>query len=182
MVKRDLFRYIGLLLVLILGLIALRIWVFEPVTINEQMANNYIAQNDVILADRNAEIAYGDLVLYTVKNKKYVGRVIAKEGDSVTYMDDVLYRNEEVVHEDYLPSSSSSEYYTEDMTIASLTDNAHAAVPKGEFLILNDNRMDTRDSRTFGLIQEKDLIGRLTFRIYPLKQFGFIENGLEQQN
>lgn len=180
MVKRDLFQHIALLLVLILGIVALRVWVFEPVQINEQMANHYLAKDEVIVATRNTELNYGDFVLYTVKNKEYVGRVIALAGDSVTYMDDVLYRNEEIVHEDYLSKKSVAEYYTQDMTIASLTDDAHVAVPKGSYLILNDNRTDMRDSREFGLITDQQIVGRLTFRITPLGKFGFIETGLAQ--
>ena len=180
MVKRDLFQQLILLLVFILGLMALRIWVFEPVRINDQMANHYLQKDDLILADRNADVTYGDLVLYTVKNKEYVGRVIALTGDSVTYMDDVLYRNQEIVHEAYLTREGMGEYYTQDMTIASLTNDAHVAVPKGSYLILNDNRMDMRDSREFGLIQEKQIVGRLSFRILPLGEFGFVENGLAQ--
>lgn len=178
MVKRDLFRHIALLLIAIVGIVALRIWVFEPVRINEQMANQYLAKDEVILATKNAEFTYGDFVLYTVKGKKYVGRVIALAGDSITYMDDVLYRNDEIVHEDYLPPKTVEEYYTQDMTIASLTDDAHVVVPKGSYLILNDMRTDMRDSREFGLITDKQITGRLTFRISPLGKFGFIENGL----
>ncbi|MGT2753936.1 signal peptidase I [Streptococcus ovis] len=180
MVKRDLFQHIALILVLIIGILALRVWVFEPVRINEQMANHYLAKEEVILAKRNSEIQYGDFVLYTVKNKKYVGRVIAMAGDSVTYMDDVLYRNQEIVHEAYLTREGMGEYYTQDMTIASLTDDAHVVVPKGSYLILNDKRTDTRDSREFGLIADQQIVGRLTFRISPLGKFGFIETGLAQ--
>lgn len=102
MVKRDLFRIIGLFVLFVLAIVALRVWVFEPVTINEQMANQYLAEKDVIIADRNKEIQYGNFVLYTVDKKEYVGRVIAMEGDSVTYLYDVLYRNNEIVPEIYL--------------------------------------------------------------------------------
>lgn len=180
MVKRDLFRHIALILVFVVGVIVLRVWIFEPVRINEQMENQYLAKDEMIVATKNAELTYGDFVLYKVKNKEYVGRVIAMKGDSVTYMDDVLYRNEEIVHEDYLSKKSVAEYYTQDMTIASLTDDAHVTIPKKNYLILNDDRTDMRDSREFGLIAEKQIVGRLTFRISPLGKFGFIETGLAQ--
>lgn len=180
MVKRDLITYVGILLVLVLGVFALRIWFLEPVTINRQMANKYLKENDLVIAVKNSELDYGDFVVYTVDDKEYAGRIIAQPGDSVTYMDDVLYRNDEIVPETYLSASSPQEYYTEDMTIATLTDAAHAAVPKAFYLILNDNRTDKRDSRTFGLISQKQIIGRLSFRISPLNKFGFIENGLVQ--
>ena len=180
MVKRDLFRIIGLFVLFVLAIVALRVWVFEPVTINEQMANQYLAEKDVIIADRNKEIQYGNFVLYTVDKKEYVGRVIAMEGDSVTYLYDVLYRNNEIVPEIYLEIKGQEEYYTEDMTIATLTEDAHTVVPKDSFLILNDKRTDSRDSRQFGLIAKEQIIGPLTFRLLPFNQFGFIDNGLAQ--
>lgn len=180
MVKRDLFRIIGLFVLFVLAIVALRVWVFEPVTINEQMANQYLAEKDVIIADRNKEIQYGNFVLYTVDKKEYVGRVIAMEGDSVTYLYDVLYRNNEIVPEIYLEIKGQEEYYTEDMTIATLTEDAHTVVPKDSFLILNDKRTDTRDSRQFGLITKQQIVGPLTFRLLPFSQFGFIDNGLAQ--
>lgn len=102
MVKRDLYGMIGLFVVIVLTLVALRVWVYEPVTINEQMANQYLMEKDLIIADRNEEIQYGDFVLYTVDKTDYVGRVIAMEGDSVTYLYDVLYRNDEIIPETYL--------------------------------------------------------------------------------
>ena len=180
MVKRDLYGFIGLIVLAVLALVALRVWVYEPVTINEQMANQYLAEKDVIIADRNKEIQYGDFVLYTVDKKEYVGRVIAMEGDSVTYLYDVLYRNNEIVPENYLKIHGQSEYYTEDMTIETLTKGKYSTVAKDSYLILNDKRTDLRDSRQFGLITKKQIIGPLTFRLKPFSQFGFIDNGLVQ--
>lgn len=180
MVKRDLYGFIGLIVATILALVALRIWVYEPVTINEQMANQYLVEKDVIIADRSKKIKYGDFVLYKVDKKKYVGRVIAMEGDDVTYLYDVLYRNNEIIPEDYLKIHGHAEYYTEDMTIETLTEGQHTVIPKGAYLILNDKRTDLRDSRQFGLISQKQIIGPLTFRLKPISQFGFIDNGLAQ--
>ena len=180
MVKRDLYDFIGLVVIIILAFIALRVWVYEPVTINEQMANQYLAEKDVIIAARNKELNYGDFVLYTVEKTEYVGRIIAMEGDSVTYLYDVLYRNNEIVPESYLKINGQAEYYTEDLTIATLTEDAHTVVPKESYLILNDKRTDTRDSRQFGLIAKEQIIGPLTFRLSPFRQFGFIDNGLAQ--
>lgn len=180
MVKRDLITYIIMATLLVFGLIALRIWFFEPVTITQQMANEYVRENDVIIAAKEGEIHYGDLVLYQVENKAYVGRVIAKEKDSIIYMDDVLYRNNEIVEESYLPNQPHMEYFTEDLTIATLTGEESNQVGEGKYLVLNDDRLDKEDSRTFGLISEQQIIGRLTFRISPLNEFGFVDTGMPQ--
>ncbi|MGT2710925.1 signal peptidase I [Streptococcus oriscaviae] len=181
MVKRDLIKQVILLVSLLLGLIALRAWVFEPVTIQPEMANAYLKEKDLIITVRGADATYGDFILYEVDKKEYVGRIIAMEGDSVTYMDDVLYRNNEIVHEDYLSRLPHVEYYTEDFTIASLTEQAHQVLPEGTYLVLNDDRTNLSDSRTFGLIDTKQVIGRLTFRLTPLSDFGFIDTGVTQQ-
>ncbi|HFH9837638.1 TPA: signal peptidase I [Streptococcus suis] len=178
MVKRDFIKNIILTVSLILGLVALRYYVFEPVQITTGMSNNYLKQNDVILAIKGAEINYGDFVLYQIDNKEYVGRVIAKSGDTVTYMDDVFYRNNEIVEETYIEVAGHLEYYTEDFTISSLTNGQTDKVSKDSYLILNDTRTNLEDSRSFGLIQASQIVGRLTFRISPLREFGFIDTGL----
>lgn len=180
MAKRELIEKLIWTTTLILGLIALRVWLFEPVTITSQMANNYVKEKDLVLAARTEEIHYGDLVLYKVDGKKYVGRIIALEDDKVVYMDDVLYRNDETVKEVYLTAQDGSDYYTEDFSILSLTAGKSERVTKGAYLILNDNRSNREDSRQFGLISADQIVGRLNFRLTPLDQFGFIDTGLAQ--
>lgn len=180
MVKRDLFRQLLLLVLLILGIIGLRVWLFEPVRITSTMANDYIKRNDVIIALKNTELKHGEFVLYEHEGKEHVSRIIALEEETATYLDNVLYRNQKIVREDYLELIPEQEYYTEDLTIETLTGGEFQVIPKGKILVLNDNRMDRNDSRSFGLIDQSDIIGRLSFKISPLSEFGFIETGLTQ--
>lgn len=121
MAKREFIHRIIIIGLLALGIMALRIWVFEPVTITKQMANRYLKENDIIIAVKGKELEYGDFVLYQVDGEEHVGRIIAKEGDSLTYMDDVLYRNNEIVEETYLSKSANhQDYYTEDVIVPRL--------------------------------------------------------------
>lgn len=180
MVKRDLIKYTIIGSLLLIVVIVLRICFFEPVTINSQMANQYLPKGNLVLVSKNAEVTYGDFVLYQVDEKKYIGRIIAAQGDVITYMDDVLYRNNKIIEEKYLSKGHKEDYFTDDMTIATLTQGRHVSVPKNEYLLLNDNRSDKRDSRQFGLIAKKDIVGRVFFRLTPLQKIGFIETGLAQ--
>ncbi|MBO4107978.1 signal peptidase I [Streptococcus suis] len=181
MVKRDLIKNVILLASLLCGILAIRYYFFEPVTIQSSMANTYLKEKDLIVAVKDADLSYGDFVLYKVDNKEYVGRLIAEENDTVTYMDDVFYRNEAVVEESYLSDSHFQEYYTEDFSIATLTNGEYQAIPAKHYLILNDDRTNFEDSRTFGLIAKNQIVGRLTFRISPLSEFGFIDTGIVQE-
>lgn len=180
MVKRDLIKQLGLLFLLIVGFIGLRFWFFEPVTITSEMANHYLKKNDVIITVRNASLSHGDFVLYEQDGEEYVSRIIALEGETVTYMDDVLYRNNLIVSESYLKTPHSQESYTDDLTIGMLTNGELDSIPSNYYLVLNDNRSNHQDSRSFGLISEKAIIGRLTFKLSPLSEFGFIKTGLVQ--
>ncbi|HFU4466748.1 TPA: signal peptidase I [Streptococcus suis] len=180
MLKRDFITQLILLLLLLLGLVGLRVWFFEPVTITDEMANDYLRTGDFIVTVRNDRLKHGDFVLYTHDGKEYVSRVIAREGDQVTYMDDVLYRNHEIVSETYLTKAIVDEYYTEDLTVSTLTNSEYDAIPKNNYLVLNDNRNNKNDSRQFGLINEEQIIGRLSFRLSPLSQFGFVDTGVNR--
>ncbi len=178
MVKRDLWKQLLLLILLVLGLIGLRVWFFEPISITQSMSNQYLREDDMVIVLRNAEVDYGDFILYQHDGENYISRVIALAGESVTYMDDVLYRNNQIIDEVYLHSVPEVEYYTEDFTIATLTGGQYQTIPEGHLLVLNDIRTNRDDSRHFGLIAEKEIVGRLTFRVSPLSDFGFIETGL----
>ena len=92
MPRRDLIRNVIIVGVLVLALILLRIFVFHPFSINDKMANASVKTGDLVIATRNAQVDRSDLVLYKVGGKEYLGRVIAKENDEVSYVDDVLRR------------------------------------------------------------------------------------------
>ena len=52
---------------------------------------------------------------------------------------------------------SPGNFFTDDFSIATLTDNKQTKIEKGQYLVLNDNRRNTDDSRKFGLIEKTKL-------------------------
>lgn len=184
MLKRDLIRNIIIFAVLAAVIIGLRIFVYTPYRISKQDSNTYLAENDLVLATRKETVNRGDFILYQVDGKDYVSRVIAKGGDKVTYLDNILYLNDQVQSESYiekmrdkyLASASSSGYYTHDFSVQDLDGAEGDKVAKDSYLVLNDRRENGKDSREFGLIQADQIEGVVEFRLSPLSKFGFIKS------
>ena len=97
MVKRDLIRNIIILSVIVIIIACLRIFIFTPYGITAKDANHFLQDKDVVIANKNEAIKRDDFVLYEVKGKEHVGRVIGLGNDSVVDMDDVLYLNNQKI-------------------------------------------------------------------------------------
>lgn len=188
MVKRDLIRNIIITLVALLALVLLRVFVFTPYQVTDQDANVTLTSGDRVLAFRLQEPKRDDLVLYEVDGKTYIGRVIGAGKDYVASMDNVLYVNHEAqdeqylskLKEKYLNKTEAAGYFTNDFTLETLTQSDMSEIPKGQYLILNDNRRNNKDSRSFGLIKASQIEGVVDFRLTPLGKFGFLEKGQDR--
>lgn len=88
-------------------------------------------------------------------NRKYVKRVIGLPGERLQIFDGKIFINEKVLEEYYLPYGTLSE---PDKTY-SLKDN--------EYFLMGDNRPVSNDSRYFGGVEKRFIIGKATTIIFP---------------
>lgn len=183
MVKRDLIRNIIILLVVVLAIVLLRIFLFSTVKITSDSANAYLHKGDYITVATKRQPLDRDFVVYKVGSKEYIGRVVAESGQKATSMDDVLYINNRIKSEPYLKKehrafmkkAQPGQYFTDDFTTQTIAKSDKVVkVPKGSYLILNDNRQNKNDSRKFGFISKKQIKGVVSFRLWPLNKFGFV--------
>lgn len=182
MVKRDFIAGILLIVTIALVLVGLQSFVFGTYTIQERDSNSFLNTGDSVLFSRREQPDYGDFVVYEVDNDTYIGRVMGQGGDQLMSVEDILYRNQEVVEQpyieemkrDYLSKTGHEMPFTPDFSLAILLDNPDATVPKGHYFVLNDNRQQMTDSRAFGPIARQNIKGVLIFRLKPLENFGFL--------
>jgi signal peptidase I len=103
----------------------------------------------------------GDIVmLYYPLNpeKMFVKRVIAKEGDVVRIVDGHVYVNDVPLRDDYVPQ----EFRSHD-------DYGPQVVQQGYYFVMGDHRNNSSDSRHWGLVPKKYIVGKVKLRWWPLQ-------------
>jgi signal peptidase I len=112
------------------------------------------------LVYRIGEPRRGDIVmLYYPLNpdKSFVKRVIAEEGDTVRIVDGRVYVNDIPLKDDYV----QADYRSHD-------DWGPQVIPEGYDFVMGDHRNNSSDSRHWGNVPKKYIIGKVQIRWWPV--------------
>ena len=191
---KELLQWLEAIAIAIVLAILIRGFLFEPVIIEGRSMLDTLKDGDRVILNKISlafhEPDYGDVVvieiepptfqvlkflnnsnaakklLPTMTGADYIKRVIAKEGDVVDIKDGYVYVNGVKIEEAYVK--------TQGTTLLSSTAMPYK-VEEGKYFVLGDNRVESRDSRSFGTIDEEQLIGIARTRIWPLHSIGKID-------
>lgn len=110
-----------------------------------------------------------DVIAFNYNDTKYlIKRVIGLPGDKVEYKNNILYINEKIVKESFVEKGITTEDF-------SIEDLGYNTIPEGMYLVLGDNRKNSLDSRKIGLIKEKDILGKVNIRIWPINKIKLVK-------
>lgn len=108
-----------------------------------------------------------DIVSFKYKNEKHlIKRVIGLPKETISYKNNILYIDG-IKHEEIVKGLNTEDF--------ELSDLGYDVIPDDMYLVLGDNREDSMDSRFFGLIPKKDIMGKVFIRIWPLPQIKIIK-------
>ncbi|MBO0471769.1 signal peptidase I [Enterococcus sp. DIV0242_7C1] len=154
------------------------IWLISIVTFTFVKIDGYammpsLAAKETVFVSKLSEKKRFKLVAIKLADRKeiIIRRIVGMPGENIRYDKDRLYINNEAVEEKFIAeeiqqADISGSFYTKDFTSEQLFNEN--MIPKGKYLILGDNRPYSTDSRFYGLIDEKEIIGVVTMRIFPL--------------
>jgi signal peptidase I len=112
------------------------------------------------LAYRLGDPQVGDVVmLYYPEDpsKSFVKRIIAEDGDTIRSADGKVYRNEVLLDDDFIPE----EFKSRDTW-------GPYVVQRGYYFVMGDHRNNSSDSRQWGQVPKRYIIGKVQLRWWPL--------------
>jgi signal peptidase I len=105
----------------------------------------------------------GDIVMLLYPDepeKSFVKRVVAEPGDTIRSVSGRVYRNDVLLPDDFIP---------EEYRMANDTWGPEV-IRKGYYFVMGDHRNNSSDSRSWGLVPKKYIIGRVQLRWWPINR------------
>jgi len=157
--------------------IPVRYFLFQPFFIRGQSMDPNFENGDYLIID---EITYrfraperGEVIVFKYPedpSSRFIKRVIALPGETIEIKNgDVTIYNKigtYLLNEDYLPSDLST------------TGNLMVTLGEDEYFVMGDNRPYSYDSRKFGLLSKKYIIGKVIIRAWPLSSLSVFDSPL----
>jgi signal peptidase I len=117
------------------------------------------------------------VVFHAPLQKDFIKRVIGLPGEHVAVVDDILYIDGNPVEENFMPDNSEeiddflpmrNDFHLEELP------GGYSEIPEEHVLVLGDNRGDSTDSRTLGVIPTDEIVGKASAIYWPLDRIQFV--------
>jgi signal peptidase I len=160
------------MLLIVVVVIPIRVFVVSPFVVDGESMHPTFENLDYLVID---ELLYnfkaparGDVIVFRYPGNPsifYIKRVIGLPGETVSINHGVITiigatGARTALAEPYIVNEDAT--YTKDVSL-----NA------GEYFVMGDNRPNSSDSRVWGPLPKKDIIGRVDLRLLPVSKSGF---------
>lgn len=160
--KKSLFEYIKVIVITVVLTLGILYFVQISRVVGSSMEPTYHNGN-IILVDKffykRSTPSYNDIVVvkYHVAQgeDQIIKRIVGLPGDHLEMKDNQLYRNGELLNEDYInePMTQNEDFSYD--------------IPEGKVFVMGDNRNHSVDSRNIGYIDfDEQVVGRVFFKVF----------------
>lgn len=161
-IKKSLFEYIKVIVVTVAVTLFVLYFVQISRVVGISMEPTY-HNGDIILVDKvfykKSTPEYNDIVVVkyhvTAGEDQIIKRIVGLPGDRIEMKNNKLYRNGELINEDYInePMTTNEDFSYD--------------IPKGKVFVMGDNRNHSVDSRVIGYVDfDSQVVGRVFFKVF----------------
>lgn len=170
------FAIIALIIVL-----PIRIFIAQPFIVSGASMVDTFHNNEYLIVDqltyRFEDPDRGDVVIFRYPrdpSKFFIKRVIGLPGDTLSIDGDVVT----VTNETYPDGFVLPEPYVYSTMDSYLT----VTLGPGEYFVMGDNRNASSDSRSWGTLDEGNIVGRALIRLFPVADAGVLPGAYDYQS
>jgi signal peptidase I len=165
---RVVFEWVGLVVLALVIALLIKTFLFQAFYIPSESMVPTLKVHDRVLVNKLSyklhPVHRGDIVVFRSPPhadpgiNDLVKRVIGLPGESVSGHDGHVYIDGKLLPESYLPAGMVT------------SDFGPIALGKDSYWVMGDNRINSKDSRSFGPITKSKIVGRVFLRIWPLNR------------
>ncbi|MDD3048522.1 MAG: signal peptidase I [Bacilli bacterium] len=159
---KDALKYIVIIAIIIL----LRIFVLTTTEITGPSMEPNLYEKNIVLVDQLTKNFNGlnrfNVVVIKRSTSYVVKRIIGLPGEKIKYKDNNLYINGEILKDT-------------DKLMGITSNFNEITIPENEYYVMGDNREDSTDSRVFGTITKKSIVGEPFLTVWPLNKIKIVK-------
>lgn len=167
----DIIKFLAPIIVIVF---IVRTYIAQPFIVDgESMSPNFHTGHYLIIDElsyRFREPKRGDVIVlrYPLQESRFfLKRIIGLPGDRVTIKNGKVYIANDANPDGYVLNESY-----QDQTTFPAGQFKDVVLADDEYFAMGDNRAGSSDSRAWGILPRKDIVGHALFRLFPLKQIG----------
>lgn len=170
------FETIKVVILSLIIIVGIRSFVMQPFFVSGKSMEPNFHDGDYLIVDelsyRFEEPKRGDVIVFRYPNNPkefYIKRIIALPGEKIEINDNKII----IYNSDSLNSFRLDEEY---IPLEIETDGNYVRELKNyEYYVLGDNREASSDSRSWGVLEERFIVGRAWIRAFPFSNFSVFE-------
>lgn len=167
---KELIKKIYPYIIVVIVVVLIRSFIVTPAVVDGQSMEDTLFNNNVVILNKFDyklnDIKRFDVVVLKYNGEKLIKRVIGLPGEHVEYKDGNLYID------GFLTEDSYGKTGTDDFKLETL---GYLNIPGDMYFVVGDNRSNSADSRILGLIKKDDILGSVSYRIFPLTKIGRVK-------
>ncbi|OGZ32190.1 MAG: signal peptidase I [Candidatus Niyogibacteria bacterium RIFCSPLOWO2_12_FULL_41_13] len=173
---RDIYEIFKFIAIVALIVAPIRFFVAQPFIVQGSSMSPTFENSDYLVIDelsyRFREPKRGEMIVFKYpldSSKFFIKRIVGLPGENIR-----MENNKIFIQKDGLPEQELEEKYFKSPALTLAGNKNKWSLNQNEYFVLGDNRSNSSDSRYFGLLDKKFIIGRAWLRLWPLNEIDYL--------